>query len=507
MSERPVEDEIINEARNFGRALMALASQHGRAVSWLEQRRIRKEISRALRQQRQHEYLARQQHKMWTEQAVNRYRAHSLAVTARGADPTIDHARRYRDQVALRSHAAGLQQMVLDNHHLNPVEQGIALDGIASATEFPRHRQTTSMFAGARRVKAINALRYRANVARTRKDLPHERSAITEARRQLAAQPSTTTHEERRMPNTPAGREAAVQQLRGAQLSWNINVALTNNPTVLRALNAGVETAIRQAHEAGVPAERIEWERDHAYANTRFTASVYSRRPGHKDPQVIQTVHPNRREAVEWTHRTVENTNWMPQVDLEATVAERGIDAPQFEATGTYEQVSAHTKQWTQSLDRDSADPGARMPKTTQVVEDDRLAAVEKQLKAMVEDRDRLSSKVTMLQRGFDSVKADRDEMRTKLDAAEGRIETLTNRNQRLAAEIDEVRRDQPDIDALRVERDQYKTERDQAVQKLATQTPPHERYGSRERVAAGADTQSIPNPRANGHNGIERSR
>lgn len=344
MSDRPVEDEILNEARNFGRALMALASQHGRAVSWIEQRRIRKEISRALRQQRQHEYLARQQHKMWTEQAVNRYRVHALAVTARSTDPSVGHQRRARDQVALRSHAADLQQMILNGRSLTPVEQGIALDGIDSATAYPGHASQRSMFAGAGRVKGINALRYRATVARTRAGMPHQVAEINELRQQIAAHRSTI------------GRDEPAQ------------------------------TPVRSEREAAA----------------------------HK------------------------------QVSMEAAApAAAPTDAP---------------------------------------VQPDRLAAVEKQLKEIAADRDRLSSKVTMLQKGFDSVSSSRDELRSKFDAAEGRISELTNRNQRLAAEIDEVRRDQPDIDALRAERDRFKTERDQAVAKLVNRTAPAERLGSAER-------------------------
>lgn len=349
MSERPVEDEIIAEARNFGRALMSLASQHGRAVSWLEQRRIRKEISRALRQQRQAEYLERQKQLMWTEQSVDRYRAHAYAVALRSNDPRVDADRRARDQVSLRSHAIDLQARVLNGGSLKPVEQGIALDGIAAATAFPGHDRKGSLFAGARRVKGINALRYRATVARTREAMPQQLAEVREQRRQLTVAPSADRPQATVAQGTPQQRENA---------------------------------------------------------------------------------------------------------ETPASAPQPGPDA-------------------------------------------DRLAQVEKQLKEMADARDRTESRVLMLQRGLDAVTADRDDMRSKLDAAEGRISELTNRNQRLAAEIDEVRRDQPDIEQLRAERDRFKTERDEAVARLTEQTSPRERFGSRERVAA--DTQSMPNPRTNG--------
>ncbi|MEU4417314.1 hypothetical protein [Nocardia salmonicida] len=509
MSERPVEDEIIDQARHFGRALMALASQHGRAVSWIEQRRIRKEISLALRQQRRAEFLERQMEKVNTERSVERYRAHAQAVTLRGNDPTVDHERRSRDQIALRSHAADLQQRVLTGRSLTPVEQGIALDGIDAATAFPGYRNKRAMFAGAKRVKGINALRYRATVARTRAALPQQVAELTEQRRQADAarrpqvQPAAPVREA-----TPQEREDAVQQLRRAQLQWHLNVA-DADPSELRVYDRVSRRAAQAAAEVGISAERIAWESAHAVENSKFTASVYSRAPGDTETQLLQTVHPTGREAAEWTHRTVKTTNSSPQVALKAVIHERGVEAPARVADGTYEQVSARTGEWTPSRKRPTTTQESTQPATTAGVDADRLAEVEKRLKAMAADRDRLMSKVSMLQRGMDSVTADRDEMRSKLTAAEGRIESLTNRNTRLAAEIDEVRRDQPDIEDLRAERDQYKTQRDRAIDRLTEQTAAaRERPGGRERVAAETNqTQPMPNPITNGHNGIERSR
>lgn len=508
MSERPVEDEIIDQARHFGRALMALASQHGRAVSWIEQRRIRKEISLALRQQRRAEFLERQMQKVNTERSVERYRAHAQAVTLRGNDPRVDHDRRARDQIALRSHAADLQAAVLNVRSLTPVEQGIALDGIDAATAFPGHRPKRAMFAGVDRVKGIDALRYRATVARTRAALPQQVAELTEQRRQADAarrpqRPAASVREA-----TPQEREAAVQQLRRAQLDWDVN-APTADRADLNAYDRQVQAATNNAVEVGVSAERIAYERAHAVENSRYTASVYSLRPGGDQAQVIQTVHPTGREAAEWTHRTVRSTNWVPQVALKAVIHERGVEAPARVADGTYEQVSARTAEWTPTRKRPTTPRESAQPATPVSADADRLAEVEKQLKAMAQDRDRLMSKVSMLQRGMDSVTADRDEIRTKLTAAEGRIESLTNRNQRLAAEIDEVRRDQPDVEDLRAERDQYKTQRDRAIDRLAKQTAAaRERPGGSERVAAEANqTQPMPSPITNGHNGIERSR
>ncbi|WP_194825516.1 hypothetical protein [Nocardia sp. XZ_19_231] len=509
MSERPVEDEIIDQARHFGRALMALASQHGRAVTWMEQRRIRKEVSRALRQQRQAEFIERQKQLINTERAVDRYRAHAQAVTMRSNDPRVDHDRRSRDQLALRTHATDIQQAVLTGHSLTPVEQGIVLDGIDSATAFPGHDPKRALFAGAHRVKGIDALRYRATVARTRAALPQQVAELTEQRRQA----NTARYQRPTQPvpvrkATGQEREAAIQQLRRAQLDWDLN-APTADQADLRAYDRQVRTATAGAAEVGVSPERIAYERAHAVENSKFTASVYSLRPGGDQAQVIQTVHPTGREAAEWTHRTVRSTNWVPQVALKAVIHERGVEAPARVADGTYEQVSARTAEWTPTRKRPTTTQETAEPATPVSSDADRLAEVEKQLKAMGQDRDRLMSKVSMLQRGMDSVTADRDEIRTKLDSAEGRIESLTNRNTRLAAEIDEVRRDQPDIEDLRAERDQYKTQRDRAIDRLAKQTAAaRERPGGPERVAAETNqTQPMPSPITNGHNGIERSR
>ncbi|MEU4811886.1 hypothetical protein AB0H20_22005 [Nocardia fluminea] len=512
MSERPVEDEIMDQARHFGRALMSLASQHGRAVSWIEQRRIRKEISLALRQQRRAEFVQRQLDKIHTERNVEQYRSHVQAVRQRSNDPSVDLERRYRDQLALRAHAADLQQAVLDGRRLTPVEQGIALDGIDSATAFPGHTPKRAMFAGAKRVKGIDALRYRANVARTREALPGRRAEI--AQRRYNDRNSEYPVGGPWAPLPPAAREGtqsekerAVQRLRRAQLDWDLN-APTADADALRAYDRAVRGAVAGASEVGVSVNRIVWERSHAVENSQFSASVYSMRPGATRAEVTQTLHPSGREAAEWTHRTVTSTNWVPKVALKAVIHERGAEAPARVVDGSYAQVSAGTREWPPSRKRATTTQEPTPPAAPSSGDSDRLAEVEKQLKTIAEDRDRLMSKVSMLQRGMDAVTANRDEMRTKLDTAEGRIKSLTNRNTRLAAEIDEVRRDQPDIDALRAERDEFKTQRDRAIDQLVKRTPPRERLGSPERIAAEQNqTQPMPNPIANGHNGIERSR
>lgn len=136
-----------------------------------------------------------------------------------------------------------------------------------------------------------------------------------------------------------------------------------------------------------------------------------------------------------------------------------------------------------------------------------RLAEIEKKLAALTADRDQQTRQVQVLQRGLDAVTTDRDNHKQRLDAAEAEVTTLKNTNNRQAAELKSLREN---VITIGVERDKFKTERDQAVGKLKAATPEHDRYGSRERVAAEnngvpPDHQRAAQPQR--PNGIERSR
>ncbi|MBH0775057.1 hypothetical protein [Nocardia bovistercoris] len=126
--------------------------------------------------------------------------------------------------------------------------------------------------------------------------------------------------------------------------------------------------------------------------------------------------------------------------------------------------------------------------------EGDRLAAVETEVSHLRGDRDRLDARVGVLQRGVDAVTADRDELRGKLATVGAEVAGLRTRNQRLLAEIGDLRereqgQGQPvqrsvaehlrhfrdERDQARRERDRYQRERDQARAELARRDTDHD--------------------------------
>ncbi|MGV9676373.1 hypothetical protein ACWDSJ_13920 [Nocardia sp. NPDC003482] len=165
MSDRSVEDEILTEASRFGSAMVAAVQRHAQAANWLERRRARRDISRLVRDERRREERLRAQHLTWTNQAVDRYRAHADVVARRATDPAIDGEQRARDARSLAAHRDDLAEMFVGNERLTRTEQGIALDGLDAATMFPEYK-TGNLFARAHKVKGIEALHYRARVAR-----------------------------------------------------------------------------------------------------------------------------------------------------------------------------------------------------------------------------------------------------------------------------------------------------------------------------------------------------
>ncbi|MET7770184.1 hypothetical protein [Nocardia sp. NPDC005366] len=386
MSDRSTEDEIRAEVRQFAHLLPHLLRLHAQAGNWLERRYVRKQISRTLREQRRAEETSRTHHLSWTQQMVDRYRSHALAVSERASDPSVDHARRYRDHQALSEHANALRNRIAVNDRLTVTERGIALDGLDAATTFPDF-EPGRLFKNAHKVRGIEALRYRAQVARV-----------------LGADTYTQQLHTPRQPE-PSSRPLPVRSAAG------------------------------------------------------FTAEV--------------------REEL----------------------AER-ISAAQQIHTGRGEGVEPSTPP--------PPDPADRDQNREVEVEPDRLAAVEHQLSELQADRDRLGSRVQMLQRGLDAVTVERDDIRRRFDTAEAQVAALKTRNQRLAAEIGDLRdRATPQLsagvvehvrhiegerDQARRERDRYKAERDEAVGKLARSTPERERFGSRAR----RDQQQ--DPKRNGH-------
>ncbi|WP_330232285.1 hypothetical protein OHA40_07195 [Nocardia sp. NBC_00508] len=508
MTDRSPEDEMIAEARKFARSLPELTRLHAQARNFLERRKIRKEISRTLREQRREAEVMRKHQLTWTSQAIDRYRVHVQAVAERANDPSVDHDRRARDAHALAEHRNRLARGFIGNEHLTRTEQGIALDGLDSATIFP-HFKVGNLFAKAHKVRGIDALRYRAHVARET----------------VNARQHTEVEREDRQQSLDAARRANAEE----------------------SLLA-----------------RIDAAQDHRH---RYTAEMTWTDPdGGKltESRSFATEH----SATSWLQRNISGTSWSEGTTLAVETRDTLNAAKQYVDYGRPETVADQLADRESVLrertlsgqvhheqaDRQRENTDRERPPDTAGV--DRLAQVERQLNDMAADRDRLDNRVGLLQRGLDSVTADRDEIRRKLDTAEGHIEALKNRNLRLSAEVDALRA-RPGVEQLTAERDQLKQERDEAVRKLVQSTPEHERYGNRPRRSgangngaeqeqpnptleqlrdsvqpgndtgpvgkrasylrdlgsgreqAGPDTQSWPRPERNGNgrNGIERSR
>ncbi|NKY89407.1 hypothetical protein [Nocardia veterana] len=165
MSDHSHVDEIAGEARKFSSAITAALQMYAQAANWRERQRARKQIKRLVREEQREQAQARAHHLTWSNQAVDRYRAHAQAVANRANDPTVDHEHRARDAASLANHRDDLAAQFVSNGHLTRTEQGIALDGLDAATVFPEFK-TGDLFNRAHKVKGLEALRYRARVAR-----------------------------------------------------------------------------------------------------------------------------------------------------------------------------------------------------------------------------------------------------------------------------------------------------------------------------------------------------
>ncbi|MBF6164905.1 hypothetical protein IU486_08975 [Streptomyces gardneri] len=436
MTDRSPEDEIIAEARKFARSLPELTRLHAQARNFLERRKIRKEISRTLREQRREAEVMRKHQLTWTSQAIDRYRVHVQAVADRANNPSVDHDRRARDAHALAEHRNRLARGFIGNEHLTRTEQGIALDGLDSATIFP-HFQVGNLFAKAHKVRGIDALRYRAHVAR----------------------------------ETVSAR----QRVQAEREGWQHSLDAARHANAEESLLARIDAAQADRH--------------------RYTAEMTWTDPdGGKltESRSFATEH----SATSWLQRNISGTSWSDGTTLAVETRDTLNAAKQYVDYGRPETVAdqlaareavlrertlsgqVHHEQAEQAARQRENTDRERPPDTAGI---DRLAQVERQLNDMAADRDRLENRVGMLQRGLDSVTAHRDEIRRKLDTAEGHIAALKNRNLRLSAEVDALRA-RPGVEQLTAERDQLKRERDEAVRKLVQSTPEQERYGNRSR-------------------------
>ncbi|MFI5716079.1 hypothetical protein [Nocardia sp. NPDC051750] len=187
MSDRPVEDEIMDEARRFGHSMAQLMRMHAQAHGWLEKRKVRREISLEMRRQRRTEQAERVHHKVWTAQMIHRYQIAAQARYQRWTDPSTTIEQRRRDDAAAIRHTEDLRERIVGNSRLTEVERGIALDCLESARMWPyKQTRTPEMLERAPKVRGLDALRYRARLARETEWIQRRRFEREPAQRDLS---------------------------------------------------------------------------------------------------------------------------------------------------------------------------------------------------------------------------------------------------------------------------------------------------------------------------------
>lgn len=492
MSERPVEDEIMDEARKFSAAMMAALRRHSQAANWLERRKARKEISRLVRQEAREQSQARANHLTWTSQAVNRYRLHAEAVAQRAHDPRVDHDRRARDARALAEHRDQLAAQFIGNEHLTRTEQGIALDGLDAATVFPEYK-TGNLFARAHKVKGLEALHYRARVAREKVNI--DRSADRERQewqkgldtghranleeallaRIDAAQANRYRYTAQMTWTDPDGgtltesRSFATEHTATEWLQRNIGRTSWSDGTTLAVETRDTINAAKQYVDHGRPetvadqlavreavlrertlAGQVHREQATAQAREaeqgqqaeRFSSTVIYLPEGGDRMVQVRGYHGSEVESAVWTHQQV--TKAVPGTTVQAVAydhANRQRPERVFRAEGGPEFVADEVSQWWDDAERTTADHGHEL----------------------------------------DTVAAERDRLRGELESLTARHRLSIEHNSDLTERNAQLTRQ---LTAMTAERDRYRAERDESVQKLAERTPAHERLGSPERIA-----------------------
>ncbi|MGW4117086.1 hypothetical protein [Nocardia sp. NPDC004711] len=495
MSDHSELDEIVGEARKFSVAMMAAIKRHAQAGNWLERRKARKEISRLVRQERREQDQARINSLDWTSQAVDRYRAHSAAVAHRAADPRIDHDRRARDAAALAEHRQDLAAQFLVNGHLTRVEQGIALDGLDAATVFPEF-ETGDLFRRAHKVKGIEALRYRAHVARETAAL-RERAAAergpfdvsVEAARRAnleqqeldridKAQPDQFRYVAEMIWTGSRGEidmsDVAALPTEHAATAWmarTVDGMLWTEGTTLAVRITDRDGAATQYSESGRPeivADQLDAReamlRERTLAGQvhrdppaqaretaaqdsgRFTSFLTYWPEGGNGVQNVHARHDSQIAAAVWTEKQLSAIR--SKADSVVLVSSfehdgNGHHEPVFQAEGGRQFLTDEVAQWREGAERDAG-----------------LLRGEALRESMVAERDRLRGEMDSLtQRHRLSIEHNGE---------------LTDQNAALTRQMA----------ALTAERDELRGERDEAVRKLIDRTPASERLGSPERQA-----------------------
>ncbi|MFD0362663.1 hypothetical protein ACFQZZ_14560 [Nocardia sp. GCM10030253] len=438
MSERSVEDELVSETRKFMSSMSSTMRRYAQASNWLDRRKVRQEIKQAWRQELKQQQLDRRHQLSWTNSAVDKFRAHSLAVSDRANDPTVDHDRRYRDAQAIARHRNQMADRVLRNPHLTVVEQGIALDGIDAASVFPEFT-TGDMFRRAHKVKRIEALRYRAQVARAREAAGIERPPVQAMRHvDRATEPDRTRF--------PAGDSQQDQAYR----RW-----LTERDDPERS---------------GQPPRTAEHD-------GRYSSTVTYLPEGANQVVYETSSHDSEDASARWTVKQLNTIRPAPgtTVHLAAYAEDRdGHPTPVFRAEGARSGLAKEVEQWQAGLDQ------ARVQERGLAPNDDR----EREFSAL-KDRHRLSIQYNnaLVERNGKQT-ADLAKLTTERDELAEELNTIRSVHKGTIAVAASRGRE---VYALVQERDQLREERDEAVRKLAERTPAEQRYGSPERQAAQA--------------------
>jgi hypothetical protein len=431
----------MDEARRFGHSMAQLMRMHAQANGWLEKRKVRRQISLTLREQRRTEQAERVHHKVWTAQMIHRYQIAAQARYERWTDPRTTIEQRRRDDEAAIGHLDDLRERIAGNTRLTEVERGIALDCLESARVWPYKKdRTPEMLARAPKVRGLDALRYRARLARETEWIQRRRIERDTAQRGLgtaerygaqpqisAVQPSQSQQVGQEIAR-PTGeltlaQADAIQKIRHATLE--------NRPDQLRA--AG-DAAVR----SGLTPQRVQWETQTAEQNSKFISEVSALRNG--SITTWRTYSPTEAEAAQWAAHNTRTGNWLPGVQIKATVRERGNLDPLRLADGGVEHVTARTAEWAQPEQAAQRAQGRGAG-------GDELESLKQRHRLSIEHNADLADQNATLTQRLTALRTERDE--------------------------------------LAAERNRYKTERDESVQKLAKLTPAVDRFGSPERQAA----------------------
>lgn len=474
MSDRSVEDEIVSEISRFSVAMRAAISRHAQAASWLERRRARKEISRLVRTERREADQARTHHKTWTAQAVERYRVHAQAVAQRAADPTVDHTRRARDAWSLAEHRADLARMFVTNGHLTRTEQGIALDGLDAATAFPEHKDKIgTLFAKAHKVKGIEALRYRAQVARAQQQLGIDRNAVVHrGAGHVAAQRAQRQAVEQQYLAGSAARLNGEHQVEAGRFRAVVGWTDRNGVTTSRSRSFDSEQAA------------TAWMRSNPDRMLTFGTAVHVQTWDSRDDRAPIFSSSGGHQAV--MASLAEREQALVQRDEQLREPER-LTRDQEDAIQGLHQAQ---REW--ELRPADADPRQTEALTAQWREAGRAA-----------DRAGLSPERIDRELAVAHLAVERDRLRDELESMRQRhhlsIEhsgELSDRNAALTRQLTAVLAERDQLAAARdqavAERDRLRGERDEAVHKLVERTPAAQRYGSPERQAEQAKRPSM---------------